>query len=94
MNASKLLSIAALSTLAAFGAHADDGDTSQHGYNFQSTRSVAEVRAEARNPIVITEGSTGVIELVKSTADRSALRAEAAAALRAGMLPSGEVGTM
>jgi D-serine deaminase-like pyridoxal phosphate-dependent protein len=94
MNATKLLSIAALSTLAAFGAHADDGDTSQHGYNFQSTRSVAEVRAEARNPIVVTEGSTGVIELVKSTADRSALRAEAAAALRAGMLPSGEVGTM
>jgi hypothetical protein len=94
MNATKLLSIAALSTLAAFGAHADDGDTSQHGYNFQSTRSVAEVRAEARNPIVFTEGSTGPVAVQATGVTRESVRAQAIAALREGDIPSGEMGTM
>ena len=93
MNATKLLSIAALSTLAAFGAHAEGGDNSQHGYNFQSTRSVAEVKAEARNPVVITEAS-GPIVLSGSSLTRETVRAEAIAAVREGDIPSGEMGTM
>jgi hypothetical protein len=84
MNATKLLSIAALSTLAAFGAHADDGDT----------RSVAEVRAEARNPIVVTEGSTGPVAVQATGVTRESVRAQAIAALREGDIPSGEMGTM
>ena len=93
MNATKLLSIAALSTLAAFGAHAEGGDNSQHGYNFQSTRSVAEVKAEARNPVVITEAS-GPTVLSGSSLTRETVRAQAIAAVREGDIPSGEMGTM
>ena len=94
MNATQLLSIAALTTLAAFSAHAEGGDTSQHGYDFKSTRTVAEVKAEARNPVRISNGSTGVLTMPQSGLDKAAVRAEAASALRAGKISSGEIGLM
>ena len=94
MNATKLLAIAALTTLAAFSAHAEGGDNSQHGYDFKSTRTVAEVKAEARNPIRITEGSTGPVEALMSSLQKEAVRAEAIAAVRAGQTSRGEIGLM
>ena len=94
MNAAQLLSISALTVFAAFSAHADDGDNSQHGYNFKSTRTVAEVKAEALNPIRVTEASVGPVETLMSMAQRADVRAQAIAALRAGQISAGEIGLM
>jgi len=92
MKTTQLFAIAAFSTLAAFGAHADEADGSQSGIKFNSTRSVAEVRAEALNPLKTNNGSTGFIGVAKSGLDRDAVRAEAVSALRNGDIPQGELG--
>lgn len=94
MKTTKLFAIAALSTLAAFGAHADEADSSQFAVQFKSTRSVAEVRAEAVNPVKTSNGGTGFIGVTNSGLERSTVRAQAISALRNGEIPQGEVGYM
>ncbi|MGE0497705.1 MAG: DUF4148 domain-containing protein [Ramlibacter sp.] len=94
MKATHILAIASLSTLAAFGAHADEYYGSQYAQQIDGQRSRAEVQAEARNPVMISNGGTGVHAVVKSGLDRAEVRAEAAAALRAGEIPQGETGLM
>ena len=58
----KLIAIAALSSFAAFGAHAFQGEQNPlPPQPFESTLSRAEVKAEARNPVKISNGGTGVL---------------------------------
>lgn len=97
MNASKFFAVAALATVASFGAHADEADGSQFAVQFNSTRSVAEVRAEAatkvKNHSQEPAGSR-VLASVPSTTERAAVRAQAAEAVRLGQLPRGEASYM
>lgn len=58
---------------------------------FQSTRTRAEVQAEARNPVRIHEGSTGVMS-VQSQTTRDAVRQQASIATRNGTALYGEMG--
>lgn len=92
MNTTRLLTIAAFSTLAAFGAHADEADGSQYGIKVQSSRSVAEVRAEAMNPVRISNGGTGFIGLTNSATSSAAVKAQGAQSARAGQTSKGEIG--
>lgn len=94
MKTTKLFAVAALSAFAAFGAHADEADGSQFAANVTSTRSVAEVKAEALTPIKISNGSTGFIGVTNSGLDRSTVRSQAVSALRNGEIPKGEMGYM
>lgn len=94
MKTTNLFAVAAFATLAAFGAHADEADGSQNVLKFNSVRSVAEVKAEAKAPVHISNGSTGFIGVTQSGVERSAVRAEAAAAVRAGQISYGETGLM
>ena len=94
MKTTKLFAVAALSAFAAFGAHADEADGSQFTVNVNSTRSVAEVRAEALTPLKISNGSTGFIGVTSSSLDRGTVRTQAISALRNGEIPQGEVGYM
>ena len=99
MNASRFITIAALSTLAAVASvavHADEADGSQYGVNFHSTRTRAEVKAEAvaavgdRSQELAALGSTAV----QSKATRATVRAEAVQAQRLGQIPAGEASSM
>jgi len=81
--------------LACAGAQADDADASQHGIAFQSVRPRAEVRAEAAR-VSATRDHTpeaarpyGFVNSAKARAD---VRAEAAAAVRLGLISHGEIG--
>ena len=94
MKTTKLFAVAALSAFAAFGAHADEADGSQFAVSVNSTRSVAEVKAEALTPLKISNGSTGFIGLTSSRLDRGTVRTQAISALRNGEIPQGEVGYM
>lgn len=93
MNASKFFAVAALATVASFGAHADEADGSQFAVQVNSTRPVAEVRAEAaakvKNHSQEPAGSR-VAATVKSSTDRATVRAQAADAVRLGQIPRGE----
>lgn len=90
----RILSIAAVAAFASFGAHADEADASQFATQFQTNRTRAEVNAEAvveaRTHDMEPEGSR--IVTYKSTADRAVVRAQAAEALRLGLLSAGETG--
>ena len=94
MKTTKLFAVAALSAFAAFGAHADEADGSQFAVSVNSTRSVAEVKAEALTPLKISNGSTGFIGQTSSSLDRGTVRTQAISALRNGEIPQGEVGYM
>ena len=90
----RFLSVAAVAAFAAFGAHADEADGSQFALKFDTNRTRAEVAAEA-----VTEARTHSLEpagsrvvTYQSTADRAAVRAQAAEALRTGQISSGEIG--
>ena len=92
----RFLSIAAVAAFAAFGAHADEADGSQFALKFDTNRTRAEVQAEA-----VVEAKTHSMEpagsrvvTYTSTADRAAVRAQAAEALRTGQISSGEIGSM
>lgn len=93
MKTAHIFAIAALSA-AAFGAHADEADGSQFAVQVESQRSRAEVQVEARNPVKISNGSTGVFSLPQPMADRAEVRAAAAAAVRNGTIPQGEMTVM
>lgn len=86
--------VSAFAALGAFAAHADEADGSQYALSFNSTRSVAEVKAEASMPVRISNGGTGFIGVTNSARTRAAIRDEAVAALRNGRIPRGEASTM
>ncbi len=95
MKTLRLLALATLSGLAAFGASADEADGSDRALNATSTRSAAEVRAEARNPVRITNGGTGILQVDATTAtSRDAVRAQAEQSARAGTTSRGEFAPM
>ena len=90
----RFLSIAAVAAFASFGAHADEADGSQFATQFETNRTRAEVQAEAAT-VATTRGIEPLgsrVVTYKSSADRSAVRAEAARALRAGEILPGERG--
>ena len=94
MNATKLFAATAFATLAAFGAHADEADGSQYSVKVMSSRSAAEVRAEATNPVRITNGGSGYIGLTNSAVSPAAVKAQGAQSARAGQTSKGEIGLM
>lgn len=91
----KTLKIALLSlaAFAAVGAHADEADGSQFAAQIESQRTRAEVQAEAATVSATRSfepaGSRVLVPSVTTT-ERATVRAEAAAAVRAGKIPSGE----
>ena len=92
----RFLSLAALAAFASFGAQADEADSSQFATQFQTSRTRAEVQAEAATvPATRSlEPAGSRVVTYKSTADRAAVRAQAAEALRTGQIPTGEFSTM
>ena len=97
MNKSaRFLSIAAVAAFASFGAMADEADASQFATQFDTSRTRAEVAAEAatvaKNSSTIPAGSR--VLAFTSTADRSAVSAQAADALRSGKISAGEIGSL
>jgi hypothetical protein len=97
MKAQFLLAAAALASLAAVGARADEADGSQYALKFQSTRSRAEVHSEAVREVHTrsTEpAGSHVAPAVQSSVDGKQLRAEAAQAVRIGQLRAGEIGSL
>ncbi|MFN4120834.1 DUF4148 domain-containing protein [Acidovorax sp.] len=92
----RFLSLAAVAAFASFGAQADEADASQYAAKFETNRTRAEVMAEAAT-VAQTSGAipSGSRALVySSTADRSAVSAQAVDAVRAGKISSGEVGSL
>ena len=92
----RFLSVAAVAAFASFGAQADEADSSQFALKFDTNRTRAEVQAEA-----VVEAKTHSMEpagsrvvTYQSTADRAAVRAQAAEAVRTGQIPSGEFSAM
>jgi len=89
----KLIAIATVTGLAAFGAQAFQGEENPlPPQPFQSMQSRAAVQAQARQPVQISNGGTGVVAPVGQTVDRAAVRASAVAAARAGSAYYGERG--
>ena len=91
-NTARFLSIAAVAAVASFGAQADEADASQ----FETNRTRAEVQAEAATVAQTRsiEPAGSRVVTYKSTADRAAVRAQAAEAVRTGQISSGEIGTL
>ena len=92
----RFLSVAAVAAFASFGALADEADSSQFALKFETNRTRAEVQAEA-----VVEAKTHSMEpagsrvvTYTSTADRAAVRAQAAEAVRTGQIPHGEFSAM
>lgn len=94
MNVSRILSIAALAAVASFGAHADEADGSQFALQAETNRTRAEVQAEAATVAATRsqEPAGSRVLSVQSSADRAAVRAQAAEAVRTGQISYGEVG--
>jgi hypothetical protein len=90
----RLIAITAFAALSGFAAHADEADGSQRALSFTSTRSAAEVKAEAAMPVRITNGGTGFIGVTQSGVSRDSVKAQAAMAARSGQTSRGEVGLM
>jgi hypothetical protein len=92
MNASRILAVAALAAAASFGAQADEADASQYVIQFQGSRTRAEVNAEAVAKVAqhSQEPAGSRVLTVQSHADRAAVRAATAQAVRLGQIPSGE----
>jgi hypothetical protein len=92
----RILSLAAIAAFASFGAAADEADASQYATKFQTQRTRAEVQADAATVSatrsIIPSGS--VVLDYKSTADRAAVSAQAAEAVRTGQIAFGETGTL
>ena len=92
----RFLSIAAVAAFASFGAHADEADGSQFALQFDTNRTRAEVQAEAATVAQTRsqEPAGSRVVTYTSTADRAAVRAQAAEALRTGKIPPGEFSAM
>jgi hypothetical protein len=95
MKTSTLFTTAsALAMLFAFPAHADEADGSDRALAFTSSRSVADVKAEAAMPVRISNGGTGFIGVMNSGLTRESVSAQAAAAVKNGRISKGEIGVM
>lgn len=92
MNTSRILAVAALAAVASFGAQADEADASQYAVKFEGNRTRAEVSAEAATVAATRsqEPAGSRVLTVRSSANRAAVRAEAAQAVRLGQISSGE----
>jgi hypothetical protein len=92
----RFLSIAAVAAFASFGASADEADSSQFALKFDTNRTRAEVQAEAATVAKTRslEPAGSRVVTYSSTADRAAVRAQAAEAVRTGQIPYGETGSM
>ena len=92
----RFLSLAALAAFASFGAQADEADGSQFALRFDTNRTRAEVQAEGavamQNHSQVPVGSR--VQAYQSTADRAAVSAAAAEAVRTGQIAYGETGTL
>lgn len=91
----RFLSLAAVAAFASFGAHADEADASQFATQFQTSRTRAEVIAEAAAAVKVRsqEPAGSRVTTYQSTVDRAAVRAEAAAqAMRTGRVGPAEGG--
>jgi len=88
----RFLSIAAVAAFASIGAHADEADSSQFALQFDTNRTRAEVQAEAATVAATRsqEPAGSRVVTYQSTADRAAVRAQAAEAVRTGQIPRGE----
>ena len=95
-NTARFLFIAAVAAFASFGAQADEADASQFATKFETNRTRAEVQAEAATMAQTRriEPAGSRVVTYKSTADRAAVRAQAAETLRTGQISSGEVGSL
>ena len=95
MNAKSLLAVAALAAAVSGVARADEADASQFAIKFEGSRTRAEVMAEAATVSATrsTEpNGSRVAAPIKSSVDVKTLRAQAAEAVRLGLIPSGEAG--
>ena len=92
----RFLSVAAVAAVASVGAQADEADSSQFALKFDTNRTRAEVAAEAATVAQTRsqEPAGSRVVTYTSTADRAAVRAQAAEALRTGQIPSGEFSAM
>jgi hypothetical protein len=97
-NTARILSIAAVAAFASFGAAADEADASQFATQFQTQRTRAEVQVEAQakasSNMKNIEPAGSRVTTYNSTADRAAIRAQTAEAVRTGQIAYGETGTM
>lgn len=101
MNATKIFAATAFAALATMGAQAGEAyqpssipDYAQSAPAFHSTRTTAEVRAEAvyeAHHFNFEPAGSRVAALVNSGIDRATVRKETAIALRAGQIPHGEM---
>ena len=89
-------SAAAVAAVASFGAPADEAASSQFALKFETSRTRAEVAAEAATVAQTRsqEPAGSRVVTYTSTADRAAVRAQAAEALRTGQIPHGEFSAM
>jgi hypothetical protein len=96
MKLSTLLLAASAALAATTGAQAFQGEQNPlPPAPFKSTLSRAEVQAQARNPLQISNGSTGVHHLASPRADRATVRAGARGIAAEGSSAYGEAfGTM
>lgn len=92
----RFLSLAAMAAFVSFGAQADEADGSQFALKFDTNRTRAEVAAEAAVVAQTRsmEPAGSRVVTYTSTADRSAVRAQAADAVRTGKISSGEIGIL
>lgn len=93
MKTSALIAIASLSVLASVGARADEADASQYALKYDTSRTRAEVMAEARTEARADKSvpaSSKVAPRVNSSIERTAVRDQAVQALRSGLIPRGE----
>lgn len=96
MSSRILLAIAALATIASGAARAGEADaSSQYAAQFHGTRTRAEVQAEAATVSAtrsIEPAGSRIAAPVKSGLEAREVRAQAAQALRRGLIPRGEAG--
>ena len=92
MNA-KSIALATFATLAlSTGAQAFQGEQNPlPPAPFQSTLSRTQVQADARQPLQISNGGTGVARATTGNVDRAAVRTEALSITRAGAATYGDV---
>lgn len=94
MNAKFALALATLAVAASGVARADEADASQFAVQVESSRTRAEVMAEA-NAVAKTRSTepagSRVAAPVRSSVDTKSLREQTARALRAGQISFGEI---
>ena len=91
----RFLAVAAVAAFASMGAHADEADASQYALKFETNRTRADVISEAADAARTRslEPAGSRVSTFTSTADRAAVRAEAAAqAMRTGRVGPAEAG--